>query len=331
MPTNETLAGIESFVRVARAGSFSAAAKELGVGVSSVSRQISALEDALGARLLQRTTRRLGLTEAGHRYLDHASRILGEVEEARREILDLEEEPRGLLRVTAPVTFGRVHISPAVAAFLCRHPAVAVELWTTDQVVDLVEEGFDVAVRIGALHDSGLVARRLAPMRRVICASPAYLAAHGTPDDAAALAGHECLTFRFHQSSTVWRQGASVWRIQGPDGAIEEVTVGGRLEANTAETLLDAALAGHGLVLVPVWMVVDELRSGRLVAVLPEHRVSPSAIDSGIYAVYPSRRHVSAKLRAFVDFLVERFETHPVDDDPRTTDRPRATADECAG
>jgi DNA-binding transcriptional LysR family regulator len=202
---------------------------------------------------------------------------------------------------------------------------------TTDQVIDLVEEGADVAIRIGELKDSSLVARKLAPLRRVICGSPTYLAAHGTPRRPEDLAAHNCLTFRFHAASSLWRPGADLWRMKGPDEAVVEVAVSGRLRANGADVLLDAARAGLGLVLMPIWMVGDDIRGGRLRPVLSQYRVSPTTIDAAIYAVFPANRHLSPKVRVFIDYLAERFRDVPYLSDevpvpPRSRTRARRTA-----
>ncbi len=299
---------IRMFVQVVRAESFSEAARRLGLTPSSVSRTIGSLEDALGVRLLNRTTRRLQLTEAGQVYFEHAVRIAGELDQARRAVVELQTVPRGLLRVTAPSAFGRVHVAPLLPEFLRRHPEVEIELLTSDQVVDLVEEGMDVAVRIGALPDSTLVARRLAPVVRVICASPQYLARHGAPASPEALREHQCLTFRFNTAGSLWRPGSNVWRLSDGD-TVHEIQVTGRMRANNPDSLVQAALEGLGLVLMPRWLVSDELRAGALETVLEGYQVSPSAIESAIYAVYPSSRHVSPKLRAFIDHLAEHFAT----------------------
>ena len=306
----DTLAGMRFFVQVVRAGNFSAAGRQLDLAPSSISRQINSLEDELDVRLFHRSTRKLHLTEAGELYYDYASRILAEVDEANRAVTDLEATPRGTLRINSPVVFGRVHVAPAILAFLERYPEIQIHFDTTDQVVDLIEDGVDVAVRIGELKDSSLIARRLAPMRRVICGSPAYLKRHGVPQHPEELAQHDCLTFRFHVASNLWRPGANLWRLKGSEG-VTEVAVSGRLQANSADALTTAACAGLGLVLVPGWLVGEHIRQGRLQVVLGDYQVSPTSIDPdayAIWAVYPSKRHLSPKVRAFVDFLAARFQ-----------------------
>jgi DNA-binding transcriptional LysR family regulator len=300
-------AAMRMFVQVVRAESFSAAARRLDLTPSSVSRAVSGLEDELGVRLLNRTTRRLRLTEAGQVYYEHAARIATELDDARRAVSELQAVPRGLLRVSAPLAFGRVHVAPMLPQFLRNHPQVEIEFLTTDQLVDLVEEGIDVAVRIGALPDSTLIARRLTGLTRVVCASPAYLEREGEPRCAEDLASHQCLTFRFNTAGSLWRPGSNVWRLSDEHG-VRDVQVSGRLRSNSPHALVGAALEGLGLILMPRWLVFEHLESGVLRSVLDDYHVSPSAIESAIYAVYPSSRHVTPKLRAFVDHLAEHFE-----------------------
>lgn len=306
----DTLNGMRLFEHVVRSESFSEAGRRLGLAPSSVSRQINGLEDALGVRLFNRSTRKLSLTEAGQMYHDRVSRILADIDEANQAVAELDAEPRGTLRVNVPVVFGRVHVAPLVPEFLARYPEVQMDFTTSDQLIDLVDEGADVAIRIGELKDSSLIARKLAPLRRVICGSPSYLSAHGVPQRPEDLASHNCLTFRFNAASSLWRPGADLWRLRGPEGVVE-VAVAGRLRANNVDVLLDAARAGLGLVLVPLWMVGDEIRADRLRPVLSQYRVSPTTIDAAIYAVYPASRHLSPKVRVFIDFLVERFRHVP--------------------
>ena len=326
----DTLIGMRLFEQVVRGESFSEAGRQLGLAPSSVSRQINALEDGLGVRLFNRSTRNLKLTEAGQLYHERVARILADIDEANRAVVELEAEPRGTLRVNAPLVFGRVHVAPLIPDFLARYPEVQMDFTTTDQVIDLVEEGADVAIRIGELKDSSLVARKLAPLRRVICGSPTYLAAHGTPERPEDLTGHNCLTFRFHAASSLWRPGSDLWRMKGAEGVVE-VAVSGRLRANGVDVLLDAARAGLGLVLMPIWMVGDDIRGGRLRPVLSQYRVSPTTIDAAIYAVFPASRHLSPKVRVFIDYLAERFRDIPYLTDevpvpPRARSRGRKTA-----
>jgi len=296
----ETLTGMRLFARVVEAGSFSEAGRRLGLAPSSISRQISTLEDTLGARLMNRTTRKLNLTEAGQLYYQHVSRILADIEEANLAISQLERAPRGTLRLNVPVVFGRLHIAPALPAFLARYPEVTIDLTMTDNFVDLVEEGADLAIRIADLKDSSLIARKLAPSRRVICASPAYFERWGMPEKPEDLTRHNCLTYKFTPGSQ------QVWRLKGPD-RVCEVKVSGNLQSNNAEALYAAAREGLGLCMLATWNVGEDIRRGALRTIFPEFEVSPTDLDISVYAVYPQNRHLSAKVRAFVDFLVERF------------------------
>jgi DNA-binding transcriptional LysR family regulator len=301
----DRLAAMEAFVRVAECGSFSQAARRLHASKSVVSRQVGALEAELGARLIHRTTRALTLTEAGRSYFERASRILADIEEANASVGQLQAAPRGRLRVNAPMSFGFLHLAPAAPAFLARYPDVELEMIMNDRFVDLVEEGFDVAVRIGKLDDSSLVARRLAPARRAVCGAPAYLAAHGTPASPDDLRAHQCLCYSNLSPS-------QDWRFVSPDGRPWSVEVKGRLHANNGDALRAAALQGFGLVNLPTFIVGRDLQAGDLVAVLDPFIPQ----DSAVHAVYPHARHLSPKVRAFVDFLAERCGPQPYWDRP---------------
>lgn len=299
----DRLVAMEAFVRAADSRSFSQAARQMRLSRSVVSRHIASLEGALGARLLQRTTRTLTLTEAGRLYLERARRVLAEVEDAERSVGRLSDAPRGQLRVSAPMSFGFLHLAAAIPAFLARHPDVTVDMSLTDRFVDLVEEGFDVAVRIGRLRDSSLIARRLAPSRLVVCASPDYLARRGvprTPDD---LAAHDCL----HNTNIPGQ-----WAFALPDGGVRMVDVAGRLSANNGDALQAAARAGAGLVYLPSFIVGEDLQAGRLQCVLDGFTMTGATVN----AVYPHARHLSPKVRVFVDFLAERFGPEPYWDAP---------------
>ena len=306
----DRLAALEAFVRVAECGSFSKAADRLHSSKSVVSRQVSALETELGARLLHRTTRALTLTEAGRSYFERAARILADLAEASASVGQLQAAPRGRLRVSAPMSFGYLHLAPALPDFLDRYPDVELELVMNDRSVDLVDEGFDMAVRIGTLEDSSLVARKLAPMRRTVFASPAYLQARGTPASPDDLKAHECLCYSNLGPS-------QEWRFVRPDGRPWPVEVHGRLHANNGDALRAAALRGFGLAVLPSFFVGRDLQSGALVSVLEEFMPQ----DSALYAVYPHARHLSPKVRAFVDFLAERFGPFPYWDRPDTAER----------
>jgi DNA-binding transcriptional LysR family regulator len=306
----DQFAAIEAFVRVAESGSFSKAAERLRSSKSAVSRQVSALEAELGARLLHRTTRALTLTEAGRSYFAQAARILADLAEANASVGQLQAAPRGRLRVSAPMSFGFLHLAPAVPAFLDRYPDVELDMIMSDRFVDLVDEGFDMAVRIGKLTDSSLVARKLAPNRRTVCAAPAYLQKRGIPTSPDDLKAHECLCY-----SNLGM--AQEWRFVRPDGRPWPVEVSGRLHANNGDALRAAALRGFGLAVLPSFLVGHDFQSGALVSVLED--VLPQ--DSAVHAVYPHARHLSPKVRAFVDFLAERFGPVPYWDGPDTADR----------
>ncbi len=299
----DRLTSMEVFTRVAEAGSFSAAARQLGLSKSAVSKHVMALEERLGARLINRTTRRLSLTEVGAAYHAWCARIAADVAEAEISVSRLHSEPRGLLKVNAPMSFGYLHLAPAIPDFLARHPDMRVEMTMNDRFVDLVDEGYDVAVRIGRLADSSLIARRLAPSRTVLCGAPSYFREHGVPEAPDDLARHNCLIYSYQASH-------ELWRFTGAKGE-HTVRVRGNLTANNGDALRAAALRGLGVAMLPAFLVGGDVQAGVLQAVLGEFELPESAI----YAVYPHNRHMSAKLRAFVDFLVERFGPEPYWDD----------------
>ena len=299
----DSLHAIRLFTATVDAGSFSEAGRRLGIAPSSVSRQVAALEDSVGARLLQRTTRKLSLTEAGRLYHQRVARILGELDEATAAVSDLEKAPRGVLHVNGPIAFGARHITPAIPDFLARFPQVRIELTLTDSFVDLVEAGADVAVRVGEREDSSLVARRLARNRRILCASPNYLARAGTPEQPEDLASHNCLIYTRHHGNVVWKMAGA----QGP----VEARVDGNLRTNNTEAVHAAVVRGLGIALLPTWLVGQEVQSGRLAEVLGGFHAASGALDTAIHALYPAHRHLSSKVRAFVDFLVDRFSPRP--------------------
>ena len=284
------------FARVVEAESFSQAARELGLSKSAVSKQVSRLEEALGLRLLNRTTRRQSLTEAGTAFYEGCRRVVAEAEAAEQAVTQLATAPRGRLKVNAPMSFGVRHIGPVLPAFMARYPELSVEMALNDRVVDLVEEGFDVGVRIMGLTDSSLIARRLAPNRWVLCAAPDYIAARGVPGSIGELKEHDCLLYSYQVAG-------GVWRLNGPGGE-RRLRVTGRLRINNGDALLAAALGGLGIVLLPCFICGEDLRAGRLVHILPEWS---EPADTAVYAVYPAARHLSPKVRVFVDFLAERF------------------------
>ena len=294
------LAAMAVFARVVEEESFSAAARLLGLSKSAVSKQVARLEDRLGVRLLHRTTRRLSLTEEGATFFRGCQRALAEAEAAESAVTHLAAAPRGTLKVNAPMSFGVAHLSPLIPAFMARFPDLKVELELNDRLVDLVEEGFDVGVRITRLQDSSLIARRLAPSRNVICAAPDYLRARGSPEAPEALAGHDCLLYSYTTEGRVWRLRNATARRQ--------VTVRGRLLANNGEALRAAALQGLGVARLPTFIVGDALRQGHLLRLLTDWS---DERESGVYAVYPASRNLAPKVRVFVDFLVERFGDPP--------------------
>ena len=296
----DRVTGMQVFVRVATLGSFSAAARALHLSQTMVTKHVAALEDRLGVKLLHRSTRRLVLTEGGRSYLAACERILAEIEEAEASASLDRIEPRGTLRLNVPLTFGLRQIVPALTAFSRLHPAVAVDLGLADRYVDLIEEGWDLAVRIGRLKDSGLVARRLAPCRTIVCAAPSYLEAHGAPRSPEDLSGHNCLGYTLPSAI-----GAGRWAF-GAGGDVV-VPVEGNLRANNGDALLAAALAGQGLIYQPTFIVGDSLRDGSLLRVLSGY----PTLELGVHAVLPSGRQAPAKVRAFVEFLARRFAPHP--------------------
>jgi DNA-binding transcriptional LysR family regulator len=291
---------LAAFVRTVDRGSQAAAARELGVTPAMVGRYIRALEDRLGARLLNRTTTNQSLTEAGTAFHTRAAALLEQLEAAEDVVADRQAAPRGLLRVSGPMSFGVRYLAAAVAGFGALHPGLRAELSLNDRVVDLVEEGYDLAVRIGRLADSSLVARRLAPCRVAVCAAPAYVAQHGAPERPEELREHKCLLYSYAANG-------GTWRFVRADGREVRVEVDGPLTANNGDAVLAAALEGAGVLLQPTFIVGDALREGRLVRLLPGWGVPELAV----YAVYPSARHLSPKVRSCVDFLAGQFGESP--------------------
>lgn len=293
----DKLGAMQVFVRVVEAGGLSAAGRTLGLAPSSVSRRVVELEDLLGVRLLQRTTRSLSLTEAGETYFERSREILRAVEEANLAVTERRAKPSGTLRITVPASIARRLMAPAVAAFQAEYPAVRVAISVTDRVVDIVGEGLDVAIRAGRLEDSSLVARKLGEARRLICASPAYLDRVGRPEHPEELSVHACLTFRNHPGSNTWRFRRGEERI--------EVRVSGPLFADDGEILVAAACAGLGVALLPAWLLGPEVAGGRLEEVLSDHPPDPARTP--LYALYAPGPYSPPKVRAFVDFLADRL------------------------
>ncbi|RZT39548.1 LysR family transcriptional regulator [Cupriavidus agavae] len=297
----ERLGDIALFLRVLDLGSISAAARSLDLSVAVASQRLQRLERELGVRLLHRTTRRLHATPEGAILAEQGRTLVEELEGLAGSLRQSGSGVTGTLRLTTSASFGRLYVSPLLPEFLRTHPGLSVSIHLNDNVLDLVSSGFDLAIRIGVLDDSSLVARKLAVNRRLLCASPEYLAEHGWPQTPEDLARHQCLVL-------VGAQGrADIWRFDDGKGGETAVRVRGRVEANTGELLSDAALAGFGIALHSTWHICEDLRAGRLVQVLPEYPVA----DSGIYAVMPQRKLVPQRVRAFVDFLAERWRDYP--------------------
>ena len=306
----DRIGDLNLFLRVVDLGSISAAARTLDISVAAASQRLKRLEESLGVRLLHRTTRALQVTTEGAALAARGRPLLEDLEALTASLRETAEQSTGTLRVTIPASFGRLYVSPLLPEFLQRFPRIAVHVQLTDQMIDLVSEGFDLAIRIGALEDSSLAARRLAPNRRVLCASPAYLRKHGTPRVPRDLANHDCLKL------TSFRDSQDHWHLRGADGDEISVKVQGRLESNFGEVIRDAALAGLGIALHSTWHVCDDIAAGRLVVVLPDYPPRESAI----HAVMPQRRLVLPRVRAFVDFLSEKLgPTPPWDRHVRTT------------
>ena len=286
---------IEAFAAVVEHGGFTRAASALKIGKSAISKQVAKLEDRLGAQLLVRTTRKISTTEVGQAFYERCRRIITDLEDAERAVVDLHEEPRGLLRVNAPMSFGVMHLAREVAAFMTDHQELSVELDLSDRIVDVVEEGYDLAIRITRLPDSSLIARKLAPFDGVVCASPGYWRQYGKPTHPSQLIHHNCLKYSYLSTRDEWVFDTAEEKLS--------VKVSGNFTANNGEALRDAAIAGQGVLNTPLFIVADALKAGQLEAVLSDYQNTGSAI----YAVYPHNRHLSAKVRLFVDYLVERF------------------------
>ncbi|MGH6953653.1 MAG: LysR family transcriptional regulator, partial [Alphaproteobacteria bacterium] len=293
----DRLAAMAAFVKIVEAGSLSRAAELLGTSLPTVSRTLALLEERLGARLIARTTRRMSLTEPGRAYYERSRRILGAVEEAEATAASLHAAPAGTLVVAAPLLLGRARIAGLVPDFLARHPKLSIDLRLADRLVSLTEEEIDVAIRVGELADSSLVARRLGAFRRVVCGTPAYMARAGAPAHPNDLGRHNCLLFTALATS-------DEWRFREPGGAREfAVRVSGNFWTSSADAALEAALAGLGLALAPSWQVGEHVKAGRLVCVLDEFEPPLTPV----HALYPHARLLSAKVRAFVDYLVARM------------------------
>lgn len=287
------------FAKVSETGSFSAAARSLGVSNSVVSKYVSGLEERLGVTLIQRNTRRLVLTDIGLGYLERCQRILSDVEEANLAATNEHAQPRGTLRINSALSFGQRYLGPVVSEYGAAYPDVTLEIALDDRRVDILEEAFDLAIRIGALEDSSLIARRFANVRRLCAAAPSYLEKNGTPQHPRDLKKHNCLIF----GRGGWLEP---WQVNGADGEML-IDCGGNLFCNNGDLILAAAVEGAGIISMPDFIVWDSVKDGRLVPVLEDY-VFP---EMGVYAVYAPSRHLSAKIRTFVDHLVKNFAQEP--------------------
>jgi len=281
------------FARVIATGSMSAAGRELGFSPALISKRMKRLEERLGVRLMQRTTRQIALTEVGQGFYERVLTILASVEDAENYVTRRAETVRGSLKVAAPTTFGRLHVAPYLAQLLEQNPNISITLDLSDEFVDLVADGFDVAIRIAELKDSSYVAKRLAPNTRILCATPHYLETHGTPKSISDLSNHQCLA----------AANQDFWTIVGPDGTIN-IKPEATIRTNSSEVIREAVLAGLGIAFRSTWDVGPELANGTLRVILPEYRGTSNV---GVYALYPSRQYLPTKVRVFLDFLTSLY------------------------
>lgn len=291
----DKLSSLKAFVKVVELGSFSEAGRQLRLSRSAVSKYIADLENDLGVQLLNRTTRQASPTENGQAYFERALSILADLDAADQMVAHQQSTPRGLLRVNAPMSFGTIKLGPALADFMALYPELQIQLVLTDEHVDPVQEGLDVTLRIAELESSSLIARKIMPIARVVCASPDYLATHGTPKHPSELRRHKLLTYGFLLTG-------NQWKLSGPDGD-HWVQPDWTLCANNAEVLRDAAVKHRGVALLPAFLAEQQLKSGALRIILPDYK-SPLI---ALYAIYPPTRHLTMKVRLFIDFLVEHF------------------------
>ncbi|UFZ01699.1 LysR family transcriptional regulator [Bradyrhizobium ontarionense] len=291
----DKLSSLRAFVKVVESGSFAEAGRQLRLSRSAISKYIGELEQSLGVQLIVRTTRHASPTETGQRYFERAVSILAELDAADQAVSQSQAAPRGLLRVNAPMSFGTMRLGPVVADFMVGYPELQLQIVLSDDLLDPVQDGFDVTLRIAELESSSLVARRIMPVERVICAAPAYLARHGTPDSPEELRRHTSLTYGFLLTG-------NQWKLTGRDGD-HWIQPAWTLCVNNAEVLRDVAIRGQGIALIPRFIAADALASGALTAILSDYVAPPLAL----YAIYPPTRHLSVKVRLFIDFLVERF------------------------
>jgi len=296
----DRLAGMAVFAKVSETKSFSEAARRLGLSKSAVSKHITRLERDLKARLINRTTRRLSLTEVGSAFYEHCARMVAEAEAADLVVSRLHATPSGVLKLTVPSAFGHLQIAPGISALLTRYPEMAVQMAMNDRPVDLAEEGFDIAIRVTQEPPQNVVARKLTTIRWVTCAAPEYFARHGVPRTPRDLQAHNCLFYSFLESSIEWR-------FRSPRGDAT-VRAAGNFTANNSEALREAAVRGLGIALLPTFTAAGDLREGRLTSVLEDYDVE-GAVANDVYALYLPTRYISPKIRAFIDFFVEYFST----------------------
>lgn len=288
-----------AFTKVVALGSYAEAGRQLGLTRSAISKGVIELEQILGARLLDRTTRKVSPTEAGLAYYERCLSILAEVEETELQVSRLHDEPKGTLRLNAPMSFGVLHVGSAIADFMASYPDLKIELLLSDRFVDPIEDGFDVTIRIAELEDSSLIARKLGPGRRVLAASPDYIRLQGLPESPSDLERHACLNYGH---TTVLQR----WQLVHK-GKVASVPINSRLCSNNGDVLRDAALKGHGITKLPTFLIGDDIKAGRLQVVLEDYPPT----DLGIYALYAPNRFLAAKTRVFIDFLVARFGPNP--------------------
>ncbi|WP_284076713.1 LysR family transcriptional regulator [Herbaspirillum aquaticum] len=299
---------MQAFVAVADTAGFSAAARQMGLAPSSVLRLVDALEERLGVKLLHRSTRSVTLTEGGREFYERVVAVLQQLESADAQAANLEQEPHGVLKVTAPVTFSTLYLAPICRELHRRYPHLQLDLQLSDGMSNMIDESIDVAVRIGVLGDqSNMIARRLAAHARVICASPDYLRTHSPAERPSDLLAHSCLQFSYDGPRRGWR-----FRHHEDDSAdIEEVDVQGNFFANNAEMIRQAAISGRGVAMLARWLVGEDLRAGRLVSMLDNYEANPGPMDVGIYVIYPANRRGSVKVKAFIELLTEQLSSHP--------------------
>jgi DNA-binding transcriptional LysR family regulator len=291
----DKVASLRAFLKVMETGSFAEAGRQLRLSRSAVSKYVAELEESLGVQLLNRTTRHVSTNESGQMYFERALSILSELDAADQAVSQAQATPHGLLRVNAPMSFGTLRLGPAIADFMGEYPKIQLQLVLSDDLLDPVQDGFDVTLRIAELESSSLIARRIVPIDRVVCASPDYLAQHGTPTHPRDLREHAALTYGFLLTG-------NQWKLTGADGD-HWIQPSWSLCANNAEVLRDVAVKGHGIALIPTFIAGDALHTGALKIILADYHAPPLTL----YAIYPPTRHLSVKVRLFIDFLVERF------------------------